>query len=911
MGNLAFATPLMLGALLALPAIWWLMRVTPPSPQRIKFPPLRLLLGLGNEEATPVHTPIWLLILRVVLAGLLILGLAGPSLAPPPPDLSAIRTRIIVIDNSWAAASRWDARIAMTGELLREAGSAGLNVLLVPTASTQWPLSVEDADAATARLRLLVPEPFSAARNAAASALANLEIEGPAATIWLVDGIGDTATDENGAAALAETLGRFGPIEIVRDAPGDSALALMPAEPSTQGLTARVRRADEGPPLSGTVAAYGENGRFLGNGEFRLESGALTAIAEISLPRELRNVVTRLDITGHASAGAVMLLDDSSRRWPVGLVAEGGESAQPLLSDLYYIERALSGRADVVKGAIADLLTKDIAMLVLADVGRVVGHDFERLTKWVEDGGMLVRFAGPRLAAQGDELLPVRLRAGDRTLGGSLSWEKPQGLGPLPAGSPFEGLTIPEDVRIKRQVLAEPGIDLAKSTWARLTDGTPLVTAMARGKGWLVLFHVTANADWSDLPLSGLYVGMFDRLLELARRPQGAPQPRSDELLAPVNTLDGFGRLAAPSPNAAPIRMDEDVTIGPDHPPGIYAGLAAARALNLFDHDIVLPPLPRSLGGATERGLEGDAAVDLAPVLFMLAALLFAADAFASLFLRGLMPRLPRRSTAAMIAFALGALVAFPRDVRAQAGPPEPVQESWQAALGTHLAYVLTGDADVDAMSKAGLEGLSRVLTTRTAVNADAPMGVNIETDELTFFPVLYWPVTPAMVQPSPAALARIDTFMKSGGLILFDTREPSGSTGNETVLRTMLETLDIPPLERLPADHVLNRTFYILKEQPGRFTGGEVWIEAPRDPGEVSTTGGDNVSGIVIGANDWASAWAMDEFGRPLAPLSPGGERQREIAWRFGVNIVMYALTGNYKTDQVHVPAFLERLGQ
>lgn len=911
MGNLTFATPLLLGALLALPAIWWLMRITPPAPQRIKFPPLRFLLGLANEESTPVHTPIWLLILRVVLAALLILGLSGPSLAPPPTDLSAIRTRIIVIDNSWAAASRWDARMAMTGELLREAASANLSVLLVPTASADWPLAVEDADAATARLRLLAPQPFAASRNDAATSLAAITLEGPAASIWLTDGLGDSVNDEGGAEALAGALSSFGPLEIVRDSAGDGALALMPAEPSAQGLTALVRRIDDGPALSGSVAAYGDNGRFLGDGDFRIEAGALSAPAEIILPRELRNAVTRIDINGHASAGAVMLLDDSARRWPVGLVAEGGENAQPLLSDLYYVERALSGRAEVVKGSITDLLTKDIAMLVLADVGRVVGDDLDRLSKWVDDGGMLVRFAGPRLAAQGDDLLPVRLRAGDRTLGGSLSWGEPQGLGPLPPESPFEGLQIPEDVRIRRQVLAEPGIDLAKNTWARLTDGTPLVTAAPRGKGWLVLFHVTANADWSDLPLSGLYVSMLDRLLDLARRPQGAPQPRSDELLAPVNLLDGFGRLIPPSPNAAPIRMDEEVMIGPAHPPGIYAGAASSRALNLFARDEVLPPLPRNLAGATERSLEADAATDLAPALFVLAALLFAADAFASLFLRGLMPRLPRRSTAALIAMAAGALLLMPRDARAQETPPAPVSENWQAALGTHLAYVLTGDAEIDAMSKAGLEGLSRVLTMRTAVNADAPMGVNIETDELTFFPVLYWPIAAGMTPPSPAALARVDSFMKNGGLILFDTREPAGSAVNEALLRTMLETLDIPPLERLPAEHVLNRTFYILKDQPGRFTGGEVWIEAPRDPNDVSASGGDNVSGIVIGANDWASAWAIDEFGRPLAPLSPGGERQREIAWRFGVNLVMYALTGNYKTDQVHVPAFLERLGQ
>ena len=67
----------------------------------------------------------------------------------------------------------------------------------------------------------------------------------------------------------------------------------------------------------------------------------------------------------------------------------------------------------------------------------------------------------------------------------------------------------------------------------------------------------------------------------------------------------------------------------------------------------------------------------------------------------------------------------------------------------------------------------------------------------------------------------------------------------------------------------------------------------------------------VIIGANDWAGAWAVDSLGRPMAAVVPGGERQREMAYRFGVNWVMYALTGNYKTDQVHVPAIIDRLGQ
>jgi len=116
---------------------------------------------------------------------------------------------------------------------------------------------------------------------------------------------------------------------------------------------------------------------------------------------------------------------------------------------------------------------------------------------------------------------------------------------------------------------------------------------------------------------------------------------------------------------------------------------------------------------------------------------------------------------------------------------------------------------------------------------------------------------------------------------------------------------LAIPPLAPLDSDHVIARSFYLLSEFPGHFSGETVWVQRDQDRAN------DSVSPVIVGANDWAAAWAQDDDGNPLYATVPGGARQRTLAFRFGVNLVMYALTGNYKGDQVHVPAILERLGQ
>jgi hypothetical protein len=239
------------------------------------------------------------------------------------------------------------------------------------------------------------------------------------------------------------------------------------------------------------------------------------------------------------------------------------------------------------------------------------------------------------------------------------------------------------------------------------------------------------------------------------------------------------------------------------------------------------------------------------------------------------------------------------------------------------LAYVVTGNDSVDDISRAGLFGLSQTLNFRTSVEPADPVGVDLERDELAFFPILYWPITTDQPRPSSEAYAKLNAYLRSGGLILFDTRDADiarfgAASPNGRKLRDLAASLDIPPLEPLPADHVLTRTFYLLQDYPGRHTSRDVWVEAaPPDAEQIEGMPfrnlNDGVTPVVIGGNDWASAWAMSEFGAPLVPIGRGfsGERQRELAYRFGVNLVMHVLTGNYKSDQVHVPALLDRLGQ
>jgi len=303
--------------------------------------------------------------------------------------------------------------------------------------------------------------------------------------------------------------------------------------------------------------------------------------------------------------------------------------------------------------------------------------------------------------------------------------------------------------------------------------------------------------------------------------------------------------------------------------------------------------------------------VPLAGYLFAAAAAVLMADALATLALGGRLLR------AAVILLALGL-----NAPRAEAQPVD--QRLLEATSSVVLAAVTIGDAQVDQVALAGLRGLSLALFQRSSVEPALPMAVDIERDELSVYPFLYWPVTAEAPLPSSAAYQRLNRYLRSGGMILFDTRDAEqarltgGTTAATRRLQAIAAGLDIPPLEPLPEDHVLTRTFYLLGDYPGRYEGGTVWVEsappdAQRAEGMPFRNLNDGVTPVVVGSNDWASAWAVDEQGAPMLPVGRGltGERQREMALRFGVNLLMYVLSGNYKSDQVHVPALLERLGQ
>ncbi len=887
-----FATPWALAAMAGLPLLWWLLRVTPPNPRTETFPALRLLLGLRAAEETPAHTPWWLLALRMLAATLAIVALAGPVLDANT-DLPGDGPLLLTIDNGWAAAPGWQKRLQAANNALDRAARAGREAALLATAPDEAgapptptpPMPVADL---RTRLAALRPMPWPVDRAAAAETLRGWH-QPRASVLYIADGAADP-----GFETFARALTAIGPVtEICCDS--TPVRVLLPPASEPEGLVARLVQMPLPVATSAGVLAQTGDGRTVARADIAIPAGASKGQASIPLPSELRNTLTRLVLEGPPSAGSVVLLDERWRRRPVGLLAADQTSADaPFAGDLYYLHRALAPYGEVRSGALQTLLSRDLAVLILADVPLPDGAERDALTKWVEKGGLLIRFAGPRMAgAESDGLHPVPLLGGDRQLGGALSWNAPAGLASFPTNSPFAGLTVPGEVKINRQMLAEPGAGLPEHTWAALTDGTPLVTQAALGAGRVVLFHATANADWSNLPLSGLFVDMLRRLTSLSAGVAG----RADStLLAPVETLDGYGTLSPPPRAATALAADAFAVtpVSPAHPPGLYGPESGRQALNLGATGTELTPAP-TIPGARLQSLTGaPTEKPLGPPLLAAAIVLLLADWVIAMGLRGLL-----RSRAA----AVGAMLILAMAAPAWAAPLD------NPAISTRLGYIVSGDGQADEIAKSGLAALSDFVNRKTSATLAPPDAIEPGRTDLSVYPLLYWPIVagaPALTAHQATAL---NDYMSRGGIILIDTRG-SGSgagfaPGTEETFRRIAQSLTIPVLAPLSTEHVLSRSFYLLHDFPGRFTGDPVWAQRDQDRAN------DSVSPVIIGGNDWAAAWAADAAGHNPYAVIPGGPRQRTMAYRFGVNLVVYALTGNYKGDQVHVPAILQRLGQ
>ena len=900
-GPILFLQPLALLGLLALPILWLLLRATPPEPKRFALPSLALLDDLKPDEETPARTPWWLLLLRMIALALAILGFARPTWAPNA-QAATDGSTLIVVDDGWTSAERWRDVVRLATATVDEVSQQGGTVHVMFTAPRDVPRDPSvalDPESARQLLRNARPTAWPPDRPAALRALEDSKLR-PGRIIWITDGF-----DHDSAAAFARSLATKSATD-VRPVRPKGAFAITSADSSAEGARVSIVRADTAPGQTADIIAETAEGASIASTRITFNGGDTNAIAAFPIPAAALNRVARFRIGSSPSAGGVWLWDDTARRPHVGL-ADTRDEAQPLLSEHYYVRKALQPYAQLTEKRLPDLLDSPIDAIIMGDRGNIDEAIQKRLTEWIDKGGVLIRFAGPRLAAQEGALTPVELRPTSRSLGSSLSWETPQRIKDFPASSPFSGIPKPTDAAVRQQVLAQPSSELESLTWASLEDGTPLVTARRMGRGELILFHVTADPDWSDLPFTGAFVEMLRRSVVSGGERSGPAALGTEGTLTPSRVLDGFGVLTPPQSSATPVPAASFLNTrpGPTTPPGLYIGPGGERALNAgAPAPAVFTAWPLEVTVTEQAAIVERAGLGGWMIAVALAIVAF--DLIIALAFAGRLPRLfGRKEAAGAIALFIAAGLVFGNAMPASAQTSD--QLAREAAAHMRFAYVKTGDRRLDDTTKAGLFGLSYQLNLRTSVEPDMPHGVDLARDSLELYPMIYYAVPRDAKPLSPAAVAKVNAYLRAGGAFVVDTRDAAPGRDSSADLQRLLAGIDAPRMQPAPPNHVLTKSYYLIRSFPGRLNG-RLWIESGAT--DRDTRRGDGVSGLFIGGSDWAGAWAIDQnSGRPLLTMD-GGDQAREMAYRFGINLVMYILTGNYKEDQVHIPDLLERLG-
>ncbi|MDF7673923.1 DUF4159 domain-containing protein [Acetobacteraceae bacterium ESL0709] len=899
-----FLSPWLLVALGTLPLLWWLIRSLPPRPHVQSFPSLLLVRKLVFQKQNAAHTPLWLLLLRLLAMICLILGLAGLYKTPPGKE-SIPRKLLLVMDNGWASTPQWNQRqqaALHVGLKTLQQGGAVTFLLTAKGEDGQWaePFTTRDPRQFESLIHQLRPSPWATDRHhlvwqLSHSPLSDLLKE--ADSVILSDGIAGPAD-----TLLQRRLAISPHVQDVRW-PDCSIMRLYGTLHGNEiRVMAQSMEHCPAQSLSLKGLTIEENGHFTPLTDWSIK---VNKAQDITIDPAILGSLDALSLGAVPFPAGLSLLKAPSLSQDAGLLRKTGDD-KPLTGDMFYLKRALESFTRTQDVTPSSLKETTLSVLIAPDDSLDAEETRKAVLDWVRKGGILIRFAGPGLIRAASDnsdviaqsLMTVPLRPETRSLGGSMSWNTPQTLAPFPENTPLSGIPVSSDITVRRQLVAQPSEDLPHHVWASLSDGTPLITTRQEGKGRIILFHITSTANWSDLPLSGLFPQILERLINHIPH-NDTPSPMMsgtmNRQLAPWKTLLPQGTLGDPAPFVRSIDPHETVTAGPEHPVGFYGVSPRIVPLNLASAE---EPLTREtpLGELTKPNFSPLRTL-LGPYLVLFSLLLFMTDMIWSFKRAGTL-----KLSGGRVGFMIFSLASIIIPAHAASVPDEALQPG--------LGYIISGDADLDRLSLEALDGLTRYINQRSTARLGPARGVTPGQDDLAFYPVLYWPLT-ASTQINDRQAAALNDYMAHNGLILMDEMG-AGTVINQTSLDTMKAVLSrlgqhltFPPLEVVTDDNILARSFYLLHDFPGRITGQSVYTA------RTHFNEGEDVSPLVIGNNDWAHAWAIDGDGHTLYAVLPEGEDQRALAYRFGMNIVIYALTGNYKYDQRSYPEMLKRLGQ
>jgi len=887
---LHFLEPAIFAALASLPIVWWLLRRFPPTPEKVIFPSLAIIKQLHSQPRTNRKTPPWLLIFRITLLMFAILAFAKPYFDSNKKDMTAWNNIaqsskvIIIVDDGYGFAQN-SSSIKQSGD--RIINTAGINnaqtaVISASDAATIKHISFTNTELAKAILHQISPKAYLPDRTAIIQNLHNSADYSSARIFWLSDGL-----DANDSL-IQEAKHKPDNFFIFKPELSKLPVCIKKIESSVDGFDIDVERLSQRSSNVFTIEGRGRDNSVILTETRKFETSALTANVIIKPAREVRNHLTRLTINGGTNACAVWLMDDESAVKSAGIITSSNADNQPFLQEKYYLTKALEGYAQIDYGNVDELLKAASGLLILPDSTIINTSDSAKLQQWVENGGILLRFAGKNLEDKlkagdtEDILLPVKISS-IFSYGGIANISGQQKLKKFEEKIPLANLSYGSTVNIRK--LAIPATQSnTHEVWARLEDGSPLITSQSRKSGRIIFVHTTANNDWSDFALSGTFVSFVQNILSIS----GGTHTVKEGFAKQTEELDGYGNLTSIT-TANDIKDIQSLRSNPEKfKSGYYSSGQASIAVNM-GRSYGLTPI--NYNAAIDYN-ENTGSKDFTVILAIIAAIMLGIDSILSL-VKTMYKSAQKMLVTLFITFAL-----IPTQSLAKNSSEE------NPAFKTTIAYVQTGNAKLDRSTEAGITRLSNELANRTSAICNAPVSINLERDDISLYPILYVPIYEGTFI-GVDGMKKLHSFIRTGGLVIFDTMDGadiSTALSVNPVLIYMLNAMGVSNFEKVNDKHVLLKTFYLLKEIRGRFDDSTTLVE------KADENVNDGVSPIIITSAALAQGLSVDENGGNSHIISGGSEKDGEMIVRSGINIAMYALTGNYKADKIHTNIIEER---
>ena len=785
LSQLSFANAWILIGLLALPALWYLLKLTPPPPRTITLATARFLRDLIPQAPVSQKTPWWLLLLRTLFISLLIFALAGPAITPQSKTPAPGGDVLILIENDWAAAQNWSDITKTAKHIIQETSREKHAIYLATTAPLKPQNDIQGPllkDQALSYLNAIKPNPW---RSETETLAPSLSAKNVSRVHFLSSGL------ETG---ISQTLQSEMNKKFIIHYPDAQTLpaVITNAELRANGLHVATTRAG-GANTNTLIQILDKDDRLLtqNTGDNIKREGTQTT-STIAVAPALHDHIHTIKLPQSMGANAVFLTGNLFKNRTAGIVSrKSAEQTQSLADASFYLTKALSPFGEVKTGQIEQLLAENVGLMILPDIANIPEGALEKLERWTENGGILLRFAGPNLAQSNtpSPLLPVPLRYGLRGTDGPVSWERAQKLTHFEESSPFYTISIPEDITFTRQILADPAFDIEDKIWARLEDGTPLITADKKERGLIVFIHTAATPDWSNLPLSGLYVDILQKLLDLSTYQNKNAIEKNTVLKAGI-LLDGFGNNYIPSGGESSLSAGELENLKPsrEHPPGLYSSALLSRPLNLGPSLYNLEPLQTNAPNMTYVRYQSETNIDLRPYAFYAALFLLLIDLFILIILFGWAGQALRLTSLFLV--CLLCLLLPTHNAKAQ-------EINADYANNFYLGFIRTGDIAIDQASEAGLKNIARVLRQRTSIEPKGVAGLAPISKEILFFPFIYWPISNSPQAMNAAERQNIQNYLDQGGFIIFDmqTANTAPSSAKSRHLRVLMNGLILPSL--------------------------------------------------------------------------------------------------------------------